>query len=200
MNCEQAKRNILLEDSDELSSRQASTLAKHLVQCSECRSHRDSTLGVIRTTKEALPAGEPSTATVKRIMIAANQPGIARINRRPIHIVLRPVWQAAAYAAMFLLILAGIHMYIVPSDPITTQGNEVEEVSTIVAIMIEDAATSAGIEAEESVTSDQKKLAMQLLRLEGLYMEADEFEEDANFILSPDPMSGGPASSSNVTT
>ncbi|MBN1268831.1 MAG: zf-HC2 domain-containing protein [Kiritimatiellae bacterium] len=106
MNCEKIQREILLEQSGELSARKRRRLLEHVSTCETCRQYREDALRVSAAARESAPPAEVSAFTLERIRQAAIEqarpPRHPRVAQAPFVILWRPALAAAAAALLLL--------------------------------------------------------------------------------------------------
>jgi len=172
MNCERAQQRVLLAGTGELPDLEVSELNEHLGGCEECRGFSRETARILSVAGNALPDGDPSTAVMNAIMARAQSN-----SEETSTIFFRPAIRLLAYAAGFMLILAGGYLYLA-TEPDTTHPSKVSQMSTIVAMVGEDETATIPETVGNSERDNLRALARQLLQHEGLLLEEAQVDEE----------------------
>ncbi len=187
MNCEDAQRLSLLAGTDELSDREHDLLAEHLSICDECRTYQAETANLLSAVRDALPAPEPKAATLKKIHDAAERTPERRVIR--IHHYRR----ALAYAATFMILLAGGYLYFNGSaenggDPVANREAEISAIADMMMVSAEDElAFDYDTGDSDGGEAGMRSLARQLLRLQGFEAEDAAVAEELILLEEPQP-------------
>jgi anti-sigma factor RsiW len=165
------EKELLLEQSGELSARRARRLEGHLAGCATCRAHRAMLRTLLAETGRTFAACEPSAAAaaaVRRMAAAGIRP------RRPVY--LRPSVQVLAYAALLTLFLGG--WVFNAASHRERRRAKLDAALAIVAVAAED--------VNDGKNPTLHDLARQLIDMEGLTDDSDALEL-LNAIGAPPP-------------
>ena len=106
MNCEKIQQDILLSQTGELTARELARLEKHIAGCDSCRRYKAGMEQVMSAAKSELPAGEPGSAVMARILSAAREEVSSGAISFP-----APSLRASLYAAAALFIVCAIGLW-----------------------------------------------------------------------------------------
>lgn len=157
MNCDQARRFILLSETGELNARAEHGLKTHAATCAGCRQFQEETRRLTAAAQAALSADGPGPATLDVIRAAAEHEVRARIPH-PWRSSLRPL----AWAAGLALLLGGWAM-----GSSGLRARRINDVGLVISLV-------SDVAAEED--AGLQDLARQLLEMEGLEEETTEEE------------------------
>ena len=178
MNCRETERELLLDESGELSPARRAALERHLTTCASCEARRDEYAQWSRFVRSTTIAPAPADALIAQVLRDA-------ATRRPVRpLILFPVWRAALAAAAGLVILAGLAAMLAVRSTDTTPEPagtaRLVEVSSLLGMLMEHNQDAA--EAHDAmVDGDLQGFARQLLILEGL--DVDVVEEPADEVI-----------------
>jgi hypothetical protein len=186
MNCTDAQREMLLAESGELSRARRTHLEAHLAGCTDCRALAGDWQALSRAAVDGLPAAEPSSAVLQRILAAAAERVAART-------LVFPAWGVSARilaAAATLFLAVGVAWFASGNSRLA----RARHMNTLLAELCEDTAPEAG---EAGGTRDEMQiLARQLLRLQGLVEETSD--DAAATMPDEEPSATGPLSHSRA--
>ena len=171
MKCRSAQRYILLAQSDELPASKQYKLEAHLAKCEVCAEYEAEARRILEVAAEELPSGEPGTAVLGSIRMAAGERASKGVVVFPL-----PIREVLAYAAVLLFLLAGAGAYLARVRQ-QTSDSQIAHVGIIVELLSEEVITEK---------TDSRALARQLLRMEGLLI--DDFATDEDAIPPEEPL------------
>ena len=182
MNCEDARKKLLLDDAGELAARGRNAVAAHLEQCSDCRCYRDDLKLLARAARRALATPEPPGEVLMRVRAAAE----ALAARRHVIVFRRPLVRVLAYAAALALVVGGWLLL-----PLETEVGDhgVRHVQTLMAMV------HGGLDSEEAeeVVEDAalRALARELLIIEGFVADESSAEDETGEAPQPTALRSG---------
>jgi anti-sigma factor RsiW len=162
MNCEQARKKILLRESGEISGAEQGRLARHLSECRECADYAAFATRVTAEVRSAWAAAEPSPAVSERIRAAARD----RVGRR----ILFPA-PSLRLAAVAALLVAALGIGFLLGRGRETRRDRTAAVSAMILMLTEED-DPVQDHFEQAEKGDLDALASQLLLLEGFRTDA----------------------------
>ncbi len=161
MNCHKIEQKILLANSGELSDRALEKLNEHVSSCRHCSEYRDSVSTIVSSARENLIDQDPRPATLALIREKAEK------HHAPFILFRQPVVQVLAFAATIALVVSTWTM--ISSDSGTNL--RINDLNAIMSMISEEDISEAEYVHDAEPDKELKKLADQLLYMEGLHIE-----------------------------